>query len=158
VFAMHAPSRLAIAPGDPDRVFAKRTWALTIGDSGFDQMVDIDDVFERRRVMCTNLFHQVVVDPADSSAVYAATAAGVWKEPEARGPRDRADLVAMSRAGGPLGGAGNGLRRGDGAADEYIWSIAFDPADAGGNTILAGSRGGAIYETSDRGITWNAAP
>src|SRR5262249_54372215 len=37
VFAMHAPSRLAIAPGDPDRGVAKRTRALTIGESGVRQ-------------------------------------------------------------------------------------------------------------------------
>ncbi len=151
-FAMQAASRLAVAPSDPDRVYAKRTWALTIGTGGFDQMAEMDHVFYRRQVMCTNLFHQVVVDPNDPSVLYAATGAGVWKHPNARVPADENDLVAASLEWTAAGRAANGL------TDEYVWSLAFDPSDPTGDRILAGTRSGAIFESFDRGATWGPSP
>ncbi|MBI3447360.1 MAG: hypothetical protein HY049_00360 [Acidobacteria bacterium] len=150
-FAMHAASRLAVAPADPNVAYAKRTWALTAGASGFASMLDVDDVESRQHVMCTNVFHQVVVDPADASVVYAATGAGIWKHPQARAATSPSDANALSLAWTPV------ARRANGLDDEYIWSMAFDPADPSGDHLLAGSRSGAIFESADRGLSWGAA-
>ncbi len=151
-FAMQAASRPAVAPSDPDRVYAKRTWALTIGTGGFDEMTEMDNVSARRSVMCTNVFHQVAVDPDDPSVVYAATGAGIWSHPYARVPADPAEVDTISREWVAL------ARSADGLDDEYIWSLAFDLDDPGHNRILAGSRSGAIFESLDRGLSWLPSP
>jgi len=56
-FAMHAASRLAVAPSDPNVAYAKRPGADHRG-AGFAAMLDVDDVESRQHVMCTNVFHQ----------------------------------------------------------------------------------------------------
>src|SRR5439155_19573316 len=47
-------------------------------------------------------------------------------------------------------------RQADGLADEFVWSLAFDPSDPTGNTMLAGTRSGVIYRSTDRGDNWSA--
>jgi hypothetical protein len=142
---------LAVAPSDPDRTYAKIGWATWIGESGFESVTMMDREWERQFVMCTDLFHQIEVDPDDPGRLYAATGAGIWTLPNAHTPADGAGIEA-------IGGSWLTLaRQPEGLADEYIWSLEFDPADPSHNTLLAGSRSGAIYLSVDRGLSWSPA-
>jgi hypothetical protein len=142
---------LTVAPTDPNLAFGKRTWAVAIGTSGFEGMSDMDDVSERRDVMCTNVFNDMAVDPANSATLYAATGAGIWKQPNAHVPANPADKAAIGRAWQSFARTVNGL------ADEYVWSLAFDPNRTDHSWMLAGTRSGAIYQSLDFGSTWSAA-
>ena len=137
-----------MAPSDPDRVYVKRSSATQIGAHGFDSLVDMDASLQRREVMCTNMFHDLVVDPLDSSLLYAATGAGIWMQPDAHVPVDTADREAIGRAWWPLARTYNGL------TDEYVWTLAFDPVDSSSDTIVAGTRDGGIFESVDHGASW----
>jgi hypothetical protein len=150
----YATTALASAPGLPDRVYAKGSWFTLIGDKGFDQVAQMDDVAYRQDVMCTNVFNQLTVDPLDPEHLYASTGAGVWDIQNAyvpTNPIDPAERIALSHAWRPF------ARTVDGLDDEFIWTTFFDPRDATGNTILAGSRSGTIYQTTNRGGQWKVA-
>ena len=144
--ASHA---VAFSPSDPDRVFAKRSWALEIGTGGFDSLVDMDNSLQRLNVMCTNVFNDIAVDPEDSARVYAATEGGIWIHPDAHVPLDQADLEQNGLLWTSLARAPQGL------VDEYVWRLAFDPSDLTHDTLLAGTRSGAIFQSVDRGQSWS---
>lgn len=145
-------STVAVSPSDPDRTYSKRTASVQIGVEGFRAASDMDDVLARSDVMCTNIFLDLAVDPADPSVLYAATEAGIWRHDDARVPADANDIVSISHGWAKVGGSAAGL------ADEYVWSLAFDPNDPSGNRMLAGTRSGAIYESPDRGGSWSSVP
>ncbi len=143
---------LAVSPSSPDKVFAKRGRDVAVSSSGFDDLVLMDHAYERRDVMCTNVFHDLLVDPDDDETIYAATGAGVWLNTEARVPADVPDEDFISRSWTVRARAAEGL------TDEYVWELAFDPLDASNNTMLAGTRSGMIFSSVDRGQTWAPEP
>jgi hypothetical protein len=142
---------LTIAPSNPDLVFSKRTWSVDIGTVGFEGLGPMDDVAQRRNVMCTNVFNDMAVDPGNSAVLYAATGAGIWKQPNAHVPVDAADKAAIGNAWVSFARAANGL------ADEYVWTLVFDPNSVDHSWMLAGTRSGLIYESLDSGSTWAEA-
>jgi photosystem II stability/assembly factor-like uncharacterized protein len=143
---------LAVAPSDPDRVYAKRGFATEIGTGGFDGLVPMDTSDERHAVMCTNVFQDLVVDPDDPAVLYAATESGIWIHGSARVPADDAELAELSREWELRARAGQGL------LDEVVWSLAFEPLDPSHDSMLAGTRSGQIYQSPDRGQSWLPAP
>jgi photosystem II stability/assembly factor-like uncharacterized protein len=146
---------LGVSQVDPGRVFAKSASNLLVGLGGFQTEGVMDQVAYRRYVLCTNVFHDLEPDPDDATVLYAATGAGIWKHPETRpaagdsDPAYLADLNYLSRLWTPLARSSNGL------GDEYVWSVAFDTTDVTHQTILAGTRSGAIYESRNHGTTWS---
>lgn len=141
----------AVSPTDPDRVYVKRSWAVAIGAEGPDGLVNMDGAHKRREVMCTNVFHDLAVDPLDSGVLYAATGAGIRRQPNAHVPVDVADQDAVSLAWESY------ARALDGLGDDYVWSMSFDPSDASGDTVYAGTRAGGLRESFDHGRTWGPA-
>jgi hypothetical protein len=143
---------LAVAPTNPDRVFTQNNRNVWISDSGYDELVKMDDLRQRRQVMCTNVILDLEVDPDDENVLYGATGAGIWMQPDAHVPVDDADQDAISLSWTPLARTDQGLR------DEYVWSVAFDPTDPTHNTLLAGTRSAGLFESRDRGHSWRPAP
>ena len=157
VGAIQAPA-LAVAPSDPDRVFAKHGRNVLIdtdgfdGGLGFDGLDEMDWQLDRRSIMCTSVFHDLQVDPDDPELLYVATGAGIWSNPQARPPLDDADRTTISLSWSSLARVPQGL------IDEYVWSLAFDPLDLTHDTMLAGTRSGLIFESFNRGLSWGPSP
>ena len=157
VGAIQAPL-LAVAPSDPDRVFAKHGRNVLIdtdgfdGQLGFDGLDEMDLQLDRRGVMCTSVFHDLQVDPDDPEILYAATGAGIWSNLQARPPLDDADRTTISLAWSALAQVPQGL------TDEYVWSLAFDASDPAHDIMLAGTRSGTIFESFNRGLSWGPSP
>lgn len=139
---------LAVDPADPARVFFKRSHTTMIGTDGFEQVTVMDKTVHRRSVMCTAVFHDMLVDPLDPGRLLVATGAGVWENPDARmpDPANPDDVANISQAWSAVGRTTNGL------SDEFVWSLLVDPVND--QTLLAGTASGAIYRSPDDGASW----
>jgi len=89
----------------PTSPYAKRTWAADHRGAGSPAMLDVDDVESRQHVMCTNVFHQTVVDPADrrSCTPPPARGSGSTRTPARRRARS---TRTRSSSSGRRSGAG----------------------------------------------------
>ncbi len=143
---------LAVSPSNPERVFTKRTESIQIGLDGFEGVVDMETVLDRSSVMCTNVFHDLEVDPDNAAILYVSTGAGIWRHGDTRVPADAMEFAEIGLEWEEVARVSEGL------ADEYIWSLAFDPLEPSHDRVLAGSRGGEIYESLDRGGSWSSMP
>lgn len=138
-------SSLAESPSEPGRVYLKYVDGLYVSE-GDDRMVMVDSSWYRRQVMCVRPFEDIVVDPDDANFVYAATGAGIWFHPDAEsaeGEPEPGSLLWEKLADAE-----------DGLSDEFIEAMAFVPTDPSNDTMLAGSREGKIFQSTDRGQSW----
>jgi hypothetical protein len=165
---------LAVAPYDPNLVFSKNSISVQMSEAGFDAInygdglknddtnfpftpsCQMDRVANRSQVLCSNLFNDLVIDPdldaTGKKRIYAATPAGIWKHPDAHMPVSYTDLYASGTAWQPLARTTNGL------GDEYVWTLAFDPFDPAHDSLIAGTRGGQVFQSFDRGLNWSTSP
>lgn len=100
-------------------------------------------------VLTTTVFNALAAHPAEADTLYAGADNGLWRNRNARwdgkycyGPNS---IVGASRAWEKIPTSGLG--------STYIWSLKFDPADATGNTLWAGTRNG-LYKSLDGGLSW----
>jgi hypothetical protein len=142
-------SALAKDPSDPLRLFVKLNHSVEMSTNLFATSTSMDESRRRRDVMCTNMFHTLVIDPDVSTRVYATTGAGIWRNPGLISPGNQFDRDCNSEAWEPFARIAQGL------ADEYVSAMAFDPLDTQHATMIAGTGGGRVFETTNAGASWS---
>lgn len=103
-------------------------------------------------VLTTTVFNALAVHPQDANTLFAGADNGLWKNTQAHpsgtmcyGPNS---VVNASLAWTHIASTGLG--------NSFIWSLMFDPADATGATLWAGTRDG-LYKSTNGGSSWRPA-